>query len=105
MHVKIESSEKLNVTLKKMAKYKRSNLNLHVEYYKQIFVCQIRINVLFLEKYELRLVGFDSLGITCPSRDPMFALSNSAEVGGFFQDVKILSTKSPGRTLSRWTRI
>ena len=45
----------------------------------------------------LLLVG---LGVTCSPRDPRFACSNLAEVDGFFQDVKILSTSPPGGTLS-----
>ena len=46
-------------------------------------------------------VGLSDVGVTCSSRDPRFAGSNSAEVVGcfFFQDVKILSTSSPGETL------
>ena len=40
------------------------------------------------------------LGVTCSSRDLRFAGLNPAEVDGFFQDVKILSTSPPGRTLS-----
>ena len=46
------------------------------------------------------MVGLDGLGVTCSHRDPRFAGSNLAEVNGFFQDVKILSTSPPGRTLS-----
>ena len=37
-----------------------------------------------------------------PPRDPRFAGSNPAEVNGFFQDVKILSTSPPGETLKPW---
>ena len=37
---------------------------------------------------------------TCSPRDPRFAGSNPVEVGGFFQDVKILNTSPPGGTLS-----
>ena len=40
------------------------------------------------------------LGVTCSPRDLRFADSNPAEVDGFFQDVKILSTSPPGGTLS-----
>ena len=40
------------------------------------------------------------LGVTCSPRDPRYAGSNPAEVDGFFQDVKILSTSPPGGTLS-----
>jgi hypothetical protein len=35
------------------------------------------------------------------SRDPRFAGSNTAEVNGFFQDVKILSASPPEGILSR----
>ena len=45
-------------------------------------------------------VGLGGLGVTCSPRDPRFAGSNPAEVGGFFHDVKILSTSPPGGTLS-----
>ena len=45
-------------------------------------------------------VSLGSLGVTCSSRDPRFAGSNPAEVDGFFQDVKILSTSPPGGPLS-----
>jgi hypothetical protein len=34
------------------------------------------------------VVGRGGLGITCWPRDPRFAGSNTAEVDGFFQDVK-----------------
>jgi hypothetical protein len=40
----------------------------------------------------------DALGVTCSHRDPRFAGSNTAEVDGCFQDVKILSTSAPGET-------
>ena len=43
------------------------------------------------------LVG---LGVTCSPRDPRFVDSNPAEVNGFFQDVKILSSSPPGGILS-----
>ena len=46
------------------------------------------------------LVGLGGLGETCSPRDPRFAGSNSVEVDGFYQDIKILSTGLPGRTLS-----
>ena len=45
--------------------------------------------------------GLGGLGVTCSPRDPRFAGSNPAEIDGFFQDVKILSTSPPGGTLSR----
>ena len=38
------------------------------------------------------------LGVTCSPRDAGFTGSNPAEVGGFFQDAKILSTSPPGGT-------
>ena len=44
-------------------------------------------------------VGIGGLGVTCSLRDPGFSGSNPAEVDGFFQDVKILSTSLPGGTL------
>ena len=47
-----------------------------------------------------RIVGLGGLEVTCSPRDPRFAGSNPAEVGGFFQDVKILSTSPPRGTLS-----
>ena len=47
------------------------------------------------------LVGLGGLGVICSPRDPRFTGSNPlAEVDGFFQDVKILSTSPPGGTLS-----
>ena len=48
----------------------------------------------------LALVGLGGLGVTCSPRDPRFAGSNPAEVDGFFQDLKILSTSHTGGTLS-----
>ena len=50
-------------------------------------------------------VGLCGLGVTCSPRDPRFAGSNPAEVDGFFQDVKILSTSPPGGTLSWGFRV
>ena len=46
------------------------------------------------------VVGLGGLRVTCSPRDPRFAGYNPAEVDGFFQDVKILSTSPPGGTLS-----
>ena len=46
-------------------------------------------------------VGLGGLRATCSPRDPRFAGSNPAEVDGFFQDIKILSTSPLGGTLSR----
>ena len=40
------------------------------------------------------------VGVTCTHRHPRFAGSNPVEVGGFFQEVKILSTSPLGGTLS-----
>ena len=51
------------------------------------------------------VVGLDGLGVKCSSRNPSFTGSNPAEVDGFFQDVKILSTSPPGGTLSWWSRV
>ena len=45
-------------------------------------------------------VDLGGLGVTYSPRDPRFAGSNPAEVDGFFQDVKILSTCSPGGTVN-----
>ena len=50
-------------------------------------------------------VGVGGLEVTCSPRDPRFAGSNPAEVVGFFQNVKILSTSPPGGTLSRGFRV
>ena len=50
-------------------------------------------------------IGLGGLGVPCTPRDPKFAGLNPAEVDGFFQDVKILSTSPPGRTLSGGSRI
>ena len=50
-------------------------------------------------------VGLVGLGVTCSPRDTRFTVSNPAEVDGFFQDVKILSTSPPGGTLSWGSRI
>ena len=52
--------------------------------------CKLRV-------FEVNLGGPE---VTCLPRDPRFAGSNPAEVDGFFQDVKILSTSGPGGTLS-----
>ena len=49
----------------------------------------------------MHVVGLGGIGVMCSPRDPSFAGSNSAEVDGFFQDLKILSTGPPGGTLSR----
>jgi hypothetical protein len=50
-------------------------------------------------------VGLGGLGVTCLPRGPGFAGSDPAEVDGFFQDVKILSTSPPGETLIWGSRV
>ena len=56
-----------------------------------------------LDKY----IFFSELGICCRviMEDARFADSNPSEVDGFFQDVKLLSTSPPGRTLSWGSRV
>ena len=44
--------------------------------------------------------GLGGLGVKCSPPDPTFPCSNPTEVDGFFEDEKILSTSSPGGTLS-----
>ena len=56
--------------------------------------------LLLLELVWYALVGLGGLGVMCSPRDPRFVSSNPAEVDGFFQDVKILSTSPPRGTLS-----
>ena len=51
------------------------------------------------------LVSLGGLGVTCSPRDPRFVGLNPAEVDGFFQDVKILSTSPPEGTLSWGSRV
>ena len=55
--------------------------------------------------YVRLLVVLGGLGVTCSLRDPRLACSNPAEVDGFFQDVKILSTSPPRGTLSWGPRV
>ena len=62
----------------------------HLEVFREFFLV---LDVLLIR--EISIVGLGGLGVTCSPRDPRFAGSNPAEVDGFFQDVKILST-SPG---------
>ena len=50
-------------------------------------------------------VSLGGLGVTCSPRNPRFAGSNPAEVDGFFEDIKILSTSPPGVTLSWGSRV
>ena len=47
-----------------------------------------------------RIVCHGGFGVMCSPRGPRFAGSNPAEVDGFFQDVKILSTSPLGEILS-----
>ena len=49
-------------------------------------------------------VGLGGPGVPCSLRDPRLAGSNPAEVDGFFQDVKILTTSPPGGTLG-WSSL
>ena len=51
------------------------------------------------------LVGLGGLWVSYSLRDPRFVGSNPAEVDRLFQDVKVLSTSTPGGTLSRWSRV
>ena len=51
------------------------------------------------------VVGLGSLGVTYWPQNPRFEGSNTAEVDGFFQDVKILSTNTPRGTLSEGSRV
>ena len=57
------------------------------------------------EDYLIYEVSLGGLRVTCSPRDPRFAGSNPAEVDGFFQDIKILSTSSLGGTLSWGSRV
>ena len=59
----------------------------------------------FLQQLQVINVGLGGLVVTCFPRDPKFAGSNSTEVEGFFQDVKILSTSPLGGTLSWGSRV
>ena len=52
-----------------------------------------------------RIVCLGGLVVTCLPGDPSYVGLNSAEVVGFFQDVKILSTYPPGGTLSHGSEI
>ena len=55
-------------------------------------------NVGFIVVIKWQQVSLGGLGVTCLPRDPRFAGSNPAEIDGYFQDVKILSTSLPGET-------
>ena len=57
------------------------------------------------DQIKIKIVGLGGLGVTCSPRDPRFAGSNPAEVDGFCQDIKILSTSPPGGTLSWGSRV
>ena len=63
-----------------------------------LVIAFVRIPCLQIRK---GIVGLCGLGVTYSPRDPRFAGSNPAEVDGFFQDVKILSTSPPKGTL-KW---
>ena len=69
--------------------------------------CPTHVNVLDLINLTsyYTIVGLCRLGVTCLPRDPGFAGSNSVEVDGFFQDVKILCTSPPGGTLSHGSQV
>ena len=54
-----------------------------------------------MEENAIKVFFHYGLAVTCSPRDSRFAGSNPAEVDGFFQDVKILSTSPSGGTLSR----
>ena len=56
-------------------------------------------------KIAIIFIGFGGLGVTCSLQESRFVGSNPAEVDGFFQDVKILSTSPPGGTLSWGFRV
>ena len=58
------------------------------------------ITTLIIKIIILIEVGLGGLEVTCSPGDQRFAGSNPAEVDGFFQNVKILSTSPPGGTLS-----
>ena len=50
--------------------------------------------------FKVLRVHLGGLGVTCSPRDLRSVGSNPAELDGFFQDVKILNTSPPGRTLT-----
>ena len=60
-----------------------------------MLVTETNINLSFLQ-----LVGLGGLRVTCSPGHPRYLGSNLAEVDGFFQDIKILSTSPPGGTLN-----
>ena len=55
--------------------------------------------------FKINSVGLGGLRVTCSPRDLRFASSNPAEVDGFFEDVKLLSTYPPVKTLSWGSRV
>ena len=59
---------------------------------------------LCIEILNSMIVGLGGLEVMCSPRDQRFAGSNPAEVDGFFQDLKILSTSPPGGTVSWGSR-
>ena len=63
--------------------------------------CIFSSGLIWLPEIPLLKVGLGGFGVTCSPRDPRFAGSTLAEVDGFFQDVKFLSTSPPGGTWSR----
>ena len=65
----------------------------------------ILFSVAHMSLFSVAEVGLGGLGGPCSPRDPRFACSNPAEVDGFFQDVKILSTSPPGGTLHWGSRV
>ena len=82
--------------------------NYYYYYYYFIGNCPVSVVMRFMRDYLNCLfnsepkyfVGLGGLAGTCSPRDPRFAGSIPAEVDGFFQDVKILSTSPPGGNLS-----
>ena len=74
-------------------------------FFKQPSVGDLNVRLVYFwntlpQKESSFIVGLSGLRVMCLPRDPRFAGSNPAEVDGFFQDVKILSTSPPGGTLS-----
>ena len=55
---------------------------------------------IYIHHFLQKLVGLGGIGVTCSLQGPRFAGSNPAEIDGFFQNVKLLSTSLPGGTLS-----
>ena len=62
--------------------------------------CKVMVIILLL-----LIVVVGGLGVMCSPPNPRFAGSNPAEVDGFFQDVKLLSTSPSGGILSRRSRV